>query len=185
MAVPAKKKTRSDRKYQTAADLQKAIDKYFANPDTRTIHGKGEPFESAIISMEHISYRLGFSTPQSLYDYRNRLKDEGYDDVVNGLINRVKAHWINAGEFVAGAFAGNMVSRLDWSGGTVNFKGCNTPLEKAQRIIEAGASGSITAEAMQKLMNGVKAEADIAGGYQSDAPDDIEIRIVDAVKNED
>jgi hypothetical protein len=160
--MPGKKqKTRTDRRYQTAADLQKAIDKYFDNPDTRTIHGKGEPFESPIISMEYISYKLGFATPQSLYDYRNRLKDEGYDDVVNGLVNRVKAHWINAGEYIAGAFASNMVARLDWSGGTVSFKDCKTSLEKAQKVIEAGATGAITVDAMQKLMTVIKAESEI------------------------
>jgi hypothetical protein len=60
-------------KYESADELQQAIQHYFDNPPTKTvIVGKGEnahEVELPVLTISGLAYELGFESRQSFYDY--------------------------------------------------------------------------------------------------------------------
>lgn len=164
-------KPRKTRMYESAEELEKAINAYFNNPDTMTYIYKGEPMEVYVMTIEHIAINhLGFKSKQSLYDYRNRLKSEGYDVVIDQLIDRLRSYWQIAGEHGNGAFAAHQLAHLGRDKERIKFdKGADT-LKMAQSIIESASAGDISLDSMQKLMQAVKQKADIE--KQAEAPDE-------------
>lgn len=157
-----RKKPRKTRKYQTADDLQAAIDEYFANPDTMDYLYKGELMEVQIMTIEHIAINhLGFKTVQSLYDYRKRMADEGYKEVIDNLIDRVVSWWKMAGSQGNGAFATWMLGSLGRDKERINFEKDSSSLKKANRLLELAGNNEISLDTMAKMMAGVKAESDI------------------------
>ncbi len=164
-------KPRKSRKYESAEELEKAINAYFDNPDTMTYIYKGEPMEVYVMTVEHIAINhLGFKSKQSLYDYRNRLKSEGYDVVIDQLIDRLRSYWQVAGEHGNGAFAALQLSTLGRDKERIKFEENADALTMAKKIIESAAGNDISLETMQKLMQAVKQKADIE--KQVEAPDE-------------
>lgn len=158
-------KPRKSRKYESAEELEKAINAYFDNPDTMTYIYKGEPMEVYVMTIEHIAINhLGFKSKQSLYDYRNRLKSEGYDVVIDQLIDRLRSYWQVAGEHGNGAFAALQLSTLGRDKERIKFEENADALTMAKKIIESAAGNDISLETMQKLMQAVKQKADIENG---------------------
>lgn len=179
-------KPRKSRKYESAGELEKAIDAYFDKPDTMTYIYKGEQMEVYVMTVEHIAIKhLGFKSKQSLYDYRNRLKDEGYDVVIDRLIDRLRSYWQIAGEHGNGAFAALQLSTLGRDKERIKFEENVDALAMAKKIIESAASNDISLETMQKLMQAVKARADIEKGENTPQDSALTINIIDAVKDAD
>ena len=155
-------KPRVTRKYKTADELQAAIDAYFANPHTKPYLYKGERFEVYAMTAEYIAINhLGFKTKQSLYDYRNRYPQEGYDEVINGMLDRLIDYWCTAGEHGNGAFAAWVLSSLRRDKERIKFDEKMSSLNKASKLLELAGKSEISLDTMQKLMAGVKAESDI------------------------
>jgi len=153
---------RKSRKYKTADELQKAIDAYFANPHTKSYIYKGEEFQVYAMTVEYIAIRhLGFKSKQSLYDYRNRYPDEGYDEVISGMIDQLVDYWHAAGEHGNGAFAAWALSSLGRDKERIKFEKDSTALQKARLLLEKAGKSEISLDTMQKMMAGVKAESDI------------------------
>ena len=156
------KQPRKSRKYKTADELQAAIDAYFLEPHVKTIYYKGEPIEVQKVTVEYIAiHHLGFKSKQSLYDYRNRYPQEGYDEVINNLIDQVTDYWKSQGENGNGAFASLMVSSLGRDKEQIKFERDMPSLKKASKLLELAGKGEISLDTMQKMMAGVKAESDI------------------------
>lgn len=60
-------------KYETADDLQKKIDEYFAGGyNMRSIMSNGIEFKVPVITISGLAYFLGFESRQSFYDYEER-----------------------------------------------------------------------------------------------------------------
>lgn len=155
-------KPRVTRKYKTADELQAAIDAYFANPHEKTILYKGEEIRVQKVTVEYIAiHHLGFKSKQSLYDYRNRYPQEGYDEVINNLIDQVTDYWKSQGENGNATFAALMVSTLGRDKERIKFDKESTALQKARLLLEKAGKSEISLDTMQKLMAGVKAESDI------------------------
>lgn len=153
---------RKSRLYKTADDLQKAIDAYFDNPDTMDYLYKGEMMQVQVMTVEHIAINhLKFKTKQSLYDYRNRYADEGYKEVVDGMIDRVASWWQVAGSQGNGAFASWVLSKLGRDKERVEFEKDSSSLQKARMLLGEAGKSNISLDTMTKLMAGVKSESDI------------------------
>lgn len=61
--------------YDTAEELQEAIDGFIANPPTRKGRTKdGNEYEIPIVTISRMCYELGFASRQSFYDYEKRDK---------------------------------------------------------------------------------------------------------------
>ena len=58
--------------YETPKDLQKAIDKYFDNVPTRTIHAGDTQIEIPVVTITGLTLSLGFCDRSSFYDYEKR-----------------------------------------------------------------------------------------------------------------
>lgn len=180
------KRPRVTRKYATADDLQKAFDAYFKNPHTVPYIYKGEHMEVYAMTMEYIAINhLGFKSKQSLYDYRKRYANEGYAEVIQGAIDRLVSYWSVAGEHGNGSFAAWMLSRLNQDAQCLKLTKDDSAVEMASKIIQAGASGDLSFDAMQKLMNAVKQKAEIEKGDEPETDKTLNINIIDAVKNAD
>lgn len=179
-------KPRKTRFYQSADELQKKIAEYFKNPHTKSYIYKGEKFEVYAMTAEYIAINhLGFKTKQSLYDYRNRYKGEGYDEVINGMLDQLIDYWCTAGEHGNGAFAAWVLSSLRRDKEQIAVKKDATPIETASSIIEAALKNDISLETMQKLMQAVKARADIEKNEEVPQDSALTINIIDAVKDAD
>ena len=155
-------KPNKKRRYQTADDMQKAIDAYFANPHTKPYIYKGETFEVYAMTVEYITINhLGFKSKQSLYDYKKSYPGEGYEEVISNLIDRLIDYWHSAGEHGNGAFAAYVLSSLGRDKERVKFDENMTSLKKANKLLELAGNNEISLDTMQKMMAGVKAESDI------------------------
>lgn len=155
-------KPRKSRKYPTPESMQKKIKQYFDNPDTKVMFIKGERVEVEVMTIEHIAINhLGFKTKQSLYDYRNRYPNEGYDEVLDNLTDQVLSWWITRGSEVSTPTCHIMIERLNRRRENIRLTKEMSALEQAQKLIEAAAADDISLDTMQKLLNGVKAKSDI------------------------
>lgn len=155
-------KPRVTRRYPTPESMQKKINEYFDNPDTKAMLIKGERVEVEVMTLEHIAINhLGFKTKQSLYDYRNRYPEEKYGEVLDNLTDQVLSWWITRGSEVSTPTCSIMIERLNRRRETIRLTDEMSSIEQAQKLIESAASDDISLDTMQKLLNAVKTKSDI------------------------
>lgn len=63
-----KNKVGSPAFFKCAKELEKRVDAYFKNPDTRTVSIGGNPVEVPCLTVTGLAISLGFASRQSFYD---------------------------------------------------------------------------------------------------------------------
>lgn len=120
-------------KYETAAELQKAIDEYFENCPDKKIVGTDGHLEIPIYTITGLAYHLGFESRQSFYDYEKR---EGFSYTIKRARLRIEIEYekqLHFGQCTGAIFA---LKNFDWKDKTEHELSGQVGIHPMQKELE-------------------------------------------------